>query len=319
VVQRFAERVGDQERLDNLYLLTVADMRGTSPKVWNAWKDRLLSRLYHATTQALRRGFGAPVDLEARVADIRAQTLALLPAGATRTLVEQHWAHLEPEYFLRHDPEALAWHARSIAATSAAALPLVATRYEPTTGGTEVLMFTADRDQLFAVVTGGFDRMNLSIWDARIHTTRQGFALDTYVVLDHEAHPITEPIALARLAEDMRTQLVTPKPGRDLANARLPRTLKAFPIETAVRFSPAHDGRSTMLEVTAQDRPGLLYQVALALQHCAVRLLTAKIATYGERAEDIFFVTDRLGEALDPRHQTCLSDQIARRLRSAPR
>ncbi|HEY8555524.1 MAG TPA: [protein-PII] uridylyltransferase [Burkholderiales bacterium] len=316
VVRRFAEQVGDKEHLDNLYLLTVADMRGTSPKVWNAWRDRLLTTLYHSTLHELRVGFAAPLDLEARVSDLRAEVIRRLEArNIPAHVVEEHWARMDTDYFLRHDAESLAWHAEVITRASASDVPLVAVRYHPAAGGTEILVYTPDRDGLFVDVTAGIDRLNLSIWDARIHTTRFGFALDTYVVLDHEGRPITEGSELAHIQAAMRRQLLDPRPGRDLHHAHLPRTLKHFPIETQVSFSTAPNGQTTVMEVTAQDRPGLLYQVALALAAANVRLVTAKVATFGERAEDIFFVLTRDGRLVnDPELQERLRSEIKRRL-----
>lgn len=316
VVRRFAERVGDKERLDNLYLLTVADMRGTSPKIWNPWRDRLLSMLYHSTVQALRRGVAQPLDIEARVNDLRAEVLKrLAEKNIPAEVVEEHWARMDTEYFLRHDADSLAWHTEMITSTPASDLPLLAVRYHPEAGGTQILSYTPDRDGLFVDLTAGMDRLNLSIWDARIHTTRFGFGLDTFVVLDHDGDPITEPAHLKQIQTAMRSQLMNPHPGRDMHHAQLPRTLKHFPIETRVAFNVATNGQTTVMEVTAQDRPGLLYQVALALAACNVRLLTAKVATFGERAEDIFFIVTRDGKLVDdPELQKSLTAEIVQRL-----
>ena len=318
VVLRFARQVGDAERLDHLYLLTVADMRATSPNVWNVWKDRLLTQLHAATLRVLRRGLAAPMDVEARIAGLQAEARQLLvQKGIAAETTEQHWSRLDTEYFLRHEADAIAWHTEQITGTAASALPLVAIRYRPEAGGTEFLVYTPDRDDLFAVLTGGFDRLNLTIMDARIHTTRFGFALDTFVVLDHAMQPVTDARALKQLTEAMREQLLAPRPGRDFLKSVVPRALKHFPIATRVHFSLAHNGAQTIMEVTAQDRPGLLHQVAIALQHCQARLVTAKIATYGERAEDIFFVTGRDGLVLSDTPQRCLQTEIERRLGSA--
>ncbi|MFL6646967.1 MAG: [protein-PII] uridylyltransferase [Sulfurifustaceae bacterium] len=320
VVRRFAEQVGDKEHLDNLYLLTVADMRGTSPKVWNTWRDRLLTTLYHSTLHELRVGFAKPLDIEARVNDLRADVTRRLTAkGIPENVVAEHLARMDTDYFLRHDAEAVAWHAEVIIGTPASELPLLALRYHPAAGGTQMLSYTPDRDGLFVDLTAGIDRLNLSIWDARIHTTRFGFGLDTFVLLDHDGKPVADPVELARIQKAMRAQLLDPQPGRDLHHAQLPRTLKHFPIETRVTFGVSPNGQTTVMEVIAQDRPGLLYQVALALAACKVRLMTAKIATFGERAEDIFYVVTRDGQLVaDPALQKSLQTEIARRLDPPP-
>ena len=211
--------------------------------------------------------------------------------------------------------ESLAWQAQVIAGARATDLPLVATRYTPDLGGSEFLIYTPDRDDLFVIMTAGFGRLNLSIMDARIHTLRNGFALDTFVVLDHAGNPVSDAQALAQLQKAMRDQLLDPQPGREAGTAAVSRQLKHFPIETRVAFSPSAKGQLTIMEVTAQDRPGLLYRVALALKECRVNLVAAKVATYGERAEDIFFVNSRERRLLTDKHQlACLETEITQRL-----
>ena len=319
IIMRFAQMMGDQEHLDNLYLLTVADMRGTSPAVWNAWKGRLLSQLYSATTRLLLRGIARPIDVEEHIADLRKSTLERLrPAGISEIAVTRFWQDLDEEYFLPYDVESLAWHAQVIAQATATDLPLVATRYTPDLGGSEFLIYSPDRDDLFAIMTAGFDRLNLSIMDARIHTLRNGFALDTFVVLDHAGRAVSDSRALTQLQKAMRDQLQHPQPGREM-QAGVHRQLKHFPIETRVTFGSSPKGQLTIMEVTAQDRLGLLYQVALALKHCRVNLVAAKVATYGERAEDIFFINTRERQPLtDPAQQKCLEGEIVRRLEPTP-
>ncbi|MFP5350120.1 MAG: [protein-PII] uridylyltransferase [Gammaproteobacteria bacterium] len=317
VVLAFARQVGDSEHLDNLYLLTVADMRGTSPHVWNAWKGRLLSQLYSATARVLARGLATPIDLEVHVADLRMEALRHLALNdRDAEVVQRFWQDLSPEYFLRYDAESIAWHAETIVAGAARAeWPVVATRYQPEVGGSEFLIYTPDRPDLFVLMTSGLDRLNLSIMDARIHTTRSGFALDTYVVLDHAGQPIQEPQALAQLRTAMRDHMSNPRPGRDPRQTHLPRQLKHFPIATSVNFSTSLNGEQTIMEVTAQDRPGLLYQVALALSHCNINLIAAKVSTYGERAEDVFFLNTRDRRPITDQTQLdCLAQQIYERL-----
>ncbi|MBI3545234.1 MAG: [protein-PII] uridylyltransferase [Gammaproteobacteria bacterium] len=318
VVLQFAQKVGDQEHLDNLYLLTVADMRATSPTVWNTWKGRLLSQLYSATTRLLRRGIAEPIDLDAHIADLRKSALALMQPNPIRAeQINRFWQDLDGDYFLPYDADSLAWQAQIIADAPATELPIVAARYTPELGGSEFLIYSPDRDDLFVTMTAGFDRLNLSIVDARIHTLRNGFALDTFVVLDHSGKPVTEARALASLQKSMHDQLLNPQPGRDRQSLSLSRQLKHFPIETRVSFSTSQKGQLSIMEVTAQDRPGLLYQVALALKHCRINLVAAKVATYGERAEDIFFVNSRAQHSLlDKNQMDCLATEIVQRLGS---
>jgi [protein-PII] uridylyltransferase len=306
--------MGDQEHLDFLYLLTVADIRGTSPKVWNAWKGRLLSQLYSETSRALARGVAEPLDVEAHIADLRAAARALLEGqDLYGEHVEHFWETMEAEHY---DADSLAWHAAVLASAAASDLPLVAARYAPELGGSEFILYSPDRDDLFAIITGGFDRLNLSIMDARIHTTRGGFALDTFVALDHAGQAVTDTRDLAHLQRELRQQLLNPQPGPDRSSTLLPRQLKHFPIATRVTFTPAPGQPVTIMEVIAQDRPGLLYQVALALKECRVNLMAAKVSTYGERAEDIFFINSRDGSQpiTDKAQLACLEQGIARRL-----
>jgi [protein-PII] uridylyltransferase len=317
VVLRFAQQVGDPEHLDNLYLLTVADMRGTSPAVWNTWKGRLLSQLYSATTRVMARGVTTPVDLDAHIADLRREALALLTTdGVPEESVRRFWDDLDPEYFLHYDAEDLAWQARVIVSSTPGEGPVVSTRSDPEIGGSEFLFYTPDRDDLFVILTGGFDRLNLSIVEARIHTLKSGFALDTFVVLDGHGQPVNDPRELKRLEKAMREQLATPQPEREPGSARLSRQRQHFPIETRVNFEPVPNKALTVMEVTAQDRPGLLYQVAAALKLAGVNLVAAKISTYGERAEDVFFINSREGHLpiTEAARRRQIEEEIVRRL-----
>jgi [protein-PII] uridylyltransferase len=318
VVLRFAQQVGDPEHLDHLYLLTVADMRGTSPAVWNTWKARLLSQLYSATTRMLARGVATPVDLEAHIADLRREALAILAGDRVpEEPVRRFWDNLDPEYFLHYDAADLAWQARVIVSSTQGEGPaVVATRSDPEIGGSEFLFYTSDRDDLFMILTGGLDRLNLSIVEARIHTLKNGFALDTFVVLDNAGQPVNDARELKRLEKAMREQLANPQPGRDPASIRLSRQQQYFPTQTRVNFESSHNKSLTVMEVSAQDRPGLLYQVAAALKQAGVNLVSARISTYGERAEDVFFINSREGHQpiTEPARRRQIEEEIVRRL-----
>ncbi|MHB1528721.1 MAG: [protein-PII] uridylyltransferase [Acidiferrobacteraceae bacterium] len=288
VVLDFAKTVGDPEHLDNLYLLTVADMRGTSPAVWNTWKDRLLAQLHDETTRALRRGFGNPLDQQACVRDLKFEARQLLQdSHLSESDIDRHWERLDDGYFLRYHPDSIAWHTQTIL-SSPEPLPIIAARYRPALGATEVLVFSPDSAGLFAVLTAGLGRLNLSIVDARIHTSHE-HALDTFVILNRDEKPVSDDDELRHIETAMREQMARRNPGRPLGDYRV-RAIRHFPIATEVRFSTPPAG-GVLMEVVAQDRPGLLYQVALALEQCQLRLTNARVATYGERAEDMFFIS----------------------------
>ncbi|MEJ2106656.1 MAG: [protein-PII] uridylyltransferase [Acidiferrobacteraceae bacterium] len=299
VVQAFARQVGDQEHLDNLYLLTVADIRGTSPGVWNDWKGNLLAQLYLAATRLLRRGFGTPIDIDAHIRDVKDEVLRLLKDTKTsRKQVEGFWSQMENDYFLRHDTENLAWHAQVIADARITEMPVVAMRYDTDLGGTVALVFAQNREGLFSAITGSLDELGLSVVDARMHTARTGFVLDVFVLLDHEGKPVREARLLREIRRNLHADLVQGETISTTGARRVSRQLQHFPVESRILFSPSSNGQQTIIDVTTQDRPGLLHQITLALLDCKVRLVGAKVATYGERAEDVFFVTDRDGKPL---------------------
>lgn len=318
VIMDFARTVGDQEHLDNLYLLTVADMCGTSPKVWNEWKRGLLGQLYQQTSRLLRHGFGSPIDINERLSEIKSETLEQLAAQNVQLdRVEQFWQEMENEYFLRHRVDSLAWHASNIASAVVTDLPLVAATCNPRVGGTEILIYALDREGLFSIITGALEKRGLSVVDARMNAARNGYIVDTFVVLDHENNAVTNVDELQMLATELRDELIVAQGVKKRSDAFLTRQLKHFPVKTNISFAQTANGQHTVVEVTAQDRPGLLHQISLALLSFHIRLNGAKIATYGERAEDIFFITSSEGELItDSTQLKRISEEILRRLDS---
>ncbi len=202
------------------------------------------------------------------------------------------------DYFLRHDITSLGWHASKIIGTLDNDLPLVSATFESSVGATEVMVYTLDSEGLFCTLTGALDRLGLSVVDARVHTAEGGYVLDTFFVLDNSGKAITGKREHRHIAASVRRDLVLDKAARPRSTAHLSRQMKHFPVETRVRFSPSINGKQTIMEVTTQDRPGLLHRIAQVLVKCKVRLITARIATYGERAEDIFFITDYTGNPI---------------------
>ena len=291
VIRAFADLVGDAQRLTALYLLTVADIRGTSPKVWNAWKGKLLEDLYRLTLRAL--GGAKPnldADLEARKQEAR-QILALHSAlpGTELPL----WKTLELSYFARHDASEIAWHARALWRHINPPLPVVRARPSPVGDGLQVLVYAPDRSDVFVRICGYFDRAGFSILDAKVHTSRTGFALDTFQIT-HPQCEATNPGSYRDLISLIETQLVLamessgplPEPSR----GRVSRRVKSFPITPRVSLRPDERAQHWLLSVSTSDRSGLLYGIARVLARHNVNLQLARVTTLGERVEDTFLV-----------------------------
>ena len=291
VVARFAAIAGERERLDYLYLLTVADIAGTSPKLWNAWKDRLLADLFSATRFVLRRGLQHRAHVAERVAETQAAAQALLAAaGTTPQDVARVWAEFPEESFLRYRPEQIAWQTQGIAAAGPDGLPLVLARPHQRPGALELFVYSEDQDGLFAAVTSALDRLGLSVVEARVVTSLRGHSLDIFQVLDSGVDYVN-PVRRADTVAGVVREALQRRPLRFGATRRaLPRQLRHFRVPVRIEFSEAAD--RTQLALVCADRPGLLAEIAALLRGHHVRVHDARIATFGERAEDFFLLSD---------------------------
>ncbi|HEX5757045.1 MAG TPA: [protein-PII] uridylyltransferase [Arenimonas sp.] len=314
VVGRFARRVADREHLDYLYLLTCADIAGTSPKLWNAWKDRLLADLYGATRFALRRGLEHPVHAADIVAECRTEALAyLLHDGVDEARVQQLWSTFPEVAFLRYRPTQIAWQTRGILAAGNDTLVQVREQHKDSTalpGGYEVFVRTPDRDGVFAALVATLDRLGLGVVEARVLTSSDGFALDTFQTLGIQP-PLPESEAVVAM---LRAALADPLKVRPVRRAT-PRQLKHFRVPARVDFDALDDGRATRLSLVCTDRPGLLAGIAEVLRLQRLRVHDARIATFGERAEDVFLISDRFDRALtDPTQLEALRAALVARV-----
>ncbi|HEY8609459.1 MAG TPA: [protein-PII] uridylyltransferase [Noviherbaspirillum sp.] len=287
VIRSFAAVVRDERHLTALYLLTVADIRGTSPKVWNAWKGKLLEDLYRMTLRVLGgEDHSADRELRNRQTEaLRSLRLYGLPENAHARL----WQQLDVAYFLRHDAADIAWQTRSFFDKIDSPVPVVKARLAPIGEGIQVAVYVKDQPDLFARICSYFDRKNFSILDAKIHTTRHGYALDSFLVTEPAfANSYRDIISLVeheltRLLDD-RADLPPPVKGR------LSRLSRTFPVTPTVDLRPDERGQYYLLSVSANDRNGLLYSIANVLAKYRINLHTAKIMTLGERVEDVFLV-----------------------------
>ncbi len=288
VIEAFADRVRDQRHLVALYLLTVADIRGTSPSVWNAWKGKLLENLFRAATRHLSGG-AAPLEthLQAR----QAAALSILRLYAFDSDAHQAlWAKLEPSYFLRHEAQEIAWHSRVLYGKVDTVQPVVKARLSPAGEGIQVMIYTPDRDDLFARICSFFERNDFNIVEAKIHTSRHGYALDSFVVLDEANRSAQYRDLLGFVEYEMAQRLIQAAPLEPPLQGRLSRHLKHFPITPEIAIRPDEKRVYHVLSIVAGDRPGLLSRIAQVLLKHHVHLRTAKIATLGERAEDAFLI-----------------------------
>jgi len=287
VIQAFAHLIKDERHLTALYLLTVADIRGTSPKVWNAWKGKLLEDLYRLTLRVL--GGEAPsADHELRYRQNEVlKTLRLY--GLPERAHERLWRQLDIAYFLRHDAGDIAWQTRSLYDRIDGQAPVIKCRVAPIGEGLQVTVYVKDQADLFARICSYFDRKNFSILDAKIHTTKHGYALDTFLVTEPAfANHYRDIINLIEhdLTKLLQSQEALPAPSK----GRLSRLSRAFPITPTVDLRPDERGQYYLLSICANDRTGLLYSIANVLAKYKINLHTAKIMTLGERVEDVFLV-----------------------------
>lgn len=305
VIQAFAAVVKDERHLTALYLLTVADIRGTSPKVWNAWKAKLLEDLYKVTLRVLG-GEPHTADRELRMRQKEAlATLRLF--GLEANAHEALWKQLDVAYFLRHDASDIAWQTRALVEKVDSDKPVVRARLAPIGEGLQVAVYVKDQPDLFARICSYFDRKNFSILDAKIHTTRHGYALDSFLVADENfAGSYRDIISL--IEHELCSQLLSQEALPPLVRGRLSRVARTFPMTPTVELRPDERGQFHVLSIAANDRMGLLYAIASVLARYRLNLHTAKIMTLGERVEDVFLID---GPALNnPRTQVQLETDL---------
>jgi [protein-PII] uridylyltransferase len=288
VIRAFAERVGSERRLVALYLLTVADVRGTSPKVWNGWKAKLLEDLFRAARRVLA---GAPLERDAALAEKQAEATRLLRLYALSDGVKDRlWKSLDTAYFLRHDSQEIAWHTRSLHYRVDTDKTVVKARLAPFGEGLQVMIYTRDREALFARICGYFERAGFNIAEAKVHTTRNGYALDTFVVMG-QGNGLHYRDMISMIEAELAAEVQSQAPLAPPRGGRLSRRVRHFPISPSVDLRPDERGTFYALQIVASDRPGLLYGVARTLARYHINLQTARINTLGDRAEDVFLVS----------------------------
>ncbi|WP_027873605.1 [protein-PII] uridylyltransferase [Spongiibacter marinus] len=297
VIRDFALEMGDQQHLDYLFCLTIADINATNPTLWTSWRASLMRQLYAETRRALRRGLENPIDKQEWIAETQLGAIEKLEDyGFTEEEIRELWKSTGEDYFIREQVDDIVWHCRAIAQRTSPEDSLVLVKegglldHE---GATQIFVHAPSRKGTFAVLAGAMEQLDLSIQDARIYNTGTNYTLDTFYVLGVDGEPIGDnPERIREITEFLTQQLEKPDDSPDLSSRRMPRQMRLFSTPTRTSMATDLNKGHTMLEVITPDRPGLLARLALIFNDYGVYLQNAKIATLGERVEDVFFVTD---------------------------
>jgi len=315
VINDFACQVADRTRLDYLFLLTVADVRGTNPTLWNNWKGSLFSELYNATRRALRRGLENPLHRDELISDIKNAALTKLNSrGFTAEQLQALWNDFPEDYFLRHNADEVTWHAEVILEPGKSDGVRVDLRQQSERGGSALFIFTPIIDRLFSRTTALLDQLGLTITDARIITSQRDYALDTYLLLNSEGDPITDQYQAQELVTLMREELLSSDASPTAVSRLAPRRTRHFKVATRVHFHSDEASHRTLMELYTTDYPGLLSNVGKVFHTCGIKLQNAKVATFGSQAEDVFYVTSRDGGPLSEEEQGELRELLIKTL-----
>lgn len=302
VVAEFADKVGNVTYLNYLYVLTVADMNATNPQLWNSWRATLMRQLYTQTRRILRADIDAPMNRQDMIASNKQSARDLLAGDNGLAAIESLWDGLGEEYFLREVPSDIVWHSKAIMAHEEAQKqrteseqpePLIILREhrELALDAVQVFIYTHDQSNLFAVTMTVFDQMDLDVLDARVITASRDFALDSYVLLDRHGTLLTDTERQTELVERLKQAFTSPTLP-EVAQRRMPRQLKHFHVPTKVSFSFNPQSNQHMMILETLDQPALLARVGQVFLAHDIEVHFARITTLGERAEDMFFITD---------------------------
>lgn len=293
IVYEFASILGSTEYLNHLYLLTVADIRATSPKLWNSWKDSLLKELYNAAHKALRRGLQEPASQQARSNETKQDARKELhKQGLCDKTIDRVWEHFKDDYFLRYYPEEIACHTTAIASSNPEDLPLVLLRPQTQRGSAEVFIFAKAKKGVFSICTATLDQLGLTILDARIVTTLDHYALNSFQVLEQSGEPISDLKRELHICLAIRNSIINNTASGHINLHRQSRQAKHFPIPTQIFFHEDSHNQSTILEIITTDQPGLLSEISKVFLEHEVYINSARITTIGSRVEDMFYISD---------------------------
>ena len=312
VINEFAEIVGDRTRLDYLYVLTVADVRGTDPKLWNSWKAQLFRDLYELAKRALRRGPENPLESKQLVSEKQEKARRYLhAAGVSADNVANVWQLFNDNYFLRYRSSEIAWHTEWLADSDTDSnVGLLDVRRRRSGDGVEAVIYRPQIKRSFAHVTAVLDELGMTIMDARIVPLDNGNSIDTYVFMESDKRVDIDEERISKIRRAL-TRILTASDNKVTKVTRaVTRQARMFTTHTRVRFSPSTFDDQTVLELDTADRPGLLSRVGKVFIEQGIYITAAKIMTIGERAEDVFYISDMSGRALEEAVLDRLTDSL---------
>ncbi len=319
VINEFARQVGDPLHLDYLYLLTVADVRGTDPKLWNSWKAQLFHDLYELTRRALRRGLENPIDGDQLILEKKAKAReALNEQGVSNQGIDKVWQLMNANYFLRHRPSEIAWHTEWLADSDTdSEVGLVDVRRRVNGDGIEAALFTPSYKRTFAHATAVLDELGMTIMDARVVPLDNGYSIGSFVFMELDDRVEVDEARMQKIRRSLTRVLTAYDDNVARVTRALPRQARMFTTRTSVDFSPAGKGDVTLLELVAADRPGLLSTIGQVFIEQNIDIERAKIMTIGERAEDVFYIRPESGGTLDDAALENLRQALLARLDNA--
>ncbi|MEM1176367.1 MAG: [protein-PII] uridylyltransferase [Pseudomonadota bacterium] len=312
VINEFASVVGDRRRLDYLYLLTVADVRGTNPNLWNSWKASLFHDLYEATKRVLERGDSNPLEHQTIVLETRDSAREILHlAGISDAKIDAVWSAFDDRYFLRHRAREVVWHTERLSEVDMQSeLGYVDVRRRTDGDGIEAAFYTKREKHTFAHTTAVLDELGVTIVDARIVPLTNGYSLDTFVFMELDERTEVDDGRLRKIRQSLRNVLTADDDDILKVTRSVSRQARMFSTSTSVDFEKHAQAGQTVMELIAADRPGLLSTVGRVLIHNGINILAAKIMTIGERAEDVFYISNEDGSTLSGEQQQALSDRL---------
>jgi len=292
VIYAFANEVGSLKHLDNLYLLTLCDIRATNPKQWNSWKDNLLTELYHKTATAINAGLDTPIQREIISHENRTSASRMLAKlGVVSEEINTLWMHFSDDYFINHTADEISWHS-IILLDKNHPLPKIDARINQREEA-EIFIYSKINEQLFSSIVSTLEQLGLNIMDAKINMTHDNFSINSFKVLEEDGSSPTEQYRMGEIVDKLKAQFSDKNTNLNTSNRLVSRTQKNFSVATKIRFEQLVGYDVTLLNITSADRPGLLVQIAQAFAECEIHIHNAKIATAGEKALDSFYITDK--------------------------